>query len=90
MAKAPASSRVRASSTIRRAWAASRPWTLNPPRAPALWGVSPRWPITGMPLLAMPATRSAISAPPSSLTASQPVSAISRPALRIAVSTDGW
>ena len=46
--------------------------------------------MTGMPARAMPATRSAISAPPSSLTASQPVSAMNRPALRIAVSTLGW
>ena len=46
--------------------------------------------MTGMPARAMPARRSAISAPPSSFTASQPVSAMKRPAFRIAVSTLGW
>ena len=62
---------------------------LTPQSASALGGVSPRWPMTGIPARAMPVTRSAISAPPSSLTASQPVSAMNRPALRIAVSTLG-
>jgi hypothetical protein len=46
--------------------------------------------MTGMPARAIPVTRSAISAPPSSLTASQPASAMKRPAFRIADSTDGW
>ena len=90
MQNAPASSRIRASSTIFFAFAALLPWSRKPPRALALCGVSPRWPMTGIPARAMPATRSAISAPPSSLTASQPVSAMNRPALRIAVSTLGW
>ena len=40
--------------------------------------------MTGIPARAIPATRSAISAPPSSLMASQPASAMKRPALRIA------
>ena len=87
---APASSSRRASSTIRFAAAALLPCSRNPPRALALCGVSPRWPMTGIPARAMPATRSAMSAPPSSLTASQPVSAMNRPALRIAVSVLGW
>jgi len=44
----------------------------------------------GMPAATMPAMRSAISRPPSNLTASQLASAMKRPALRMAVSTEGW
>ena len=90
MQNAPASSSACASSTIFFACAAPLPWSRKPPRALTLWGVRPRWPMTGIPARAMPATRSAISAPPSSLTASQPASAMNRPAFRIAVSTLGW
>ena len=49
MQNAPASSRIRASSTIFWACAALLPWSRKPPRALALCGVSPRWPMTGMP-----------------------------------------
>ena len=43
-----------------------------------------------MPASTMPLMRSAMAAPPSSLMASQPASAMKRPALRMAVSTLGW
>ncbi len=54
------------------ACSAPLPWTLKPPSALTDCGVNPRWPIAGMPALTMPAIRSAISTPPSSLIASQP------------------
>ena len=44
----------------------------------------------GIPAATIPTIRSAISRPPSSFTASQAASAMKRPALRIADSTEGW
>ena len=46
--------------------------------------------MTGIPARTIPATCGSISTPPSSLTQSQPASAMNRPALRIADSTLGW
>ena len=58
----------------------SRPWARNEPRVLIDCGVSPMWPITGMPRSARKATVSAIRTPPSSLTAPHCVSFMMRTA----------
>ena len=90
MAKAPACSSALASSTIFLAERAPLPCTLKPPSALDALRRQPQVAMAGMPAVTMPAMRSAMSAPPSSLMASQPASAMKRPALRMALSTDGW
>ena len=88
-AKQPASCRASASAAIRAAAAAVRPWAFQPPSAVAVWGVSPTWPITGMPAATIARARLTEPAPPpSSLTASQPASLTMRTAVAIACSSE--
>ena len=68
-------------------WAV-RPCERWPPSAVAVWGVSPTWPITGMPAPTIARARSTEVPPRSSLTASQPASLTKRCAWRIASSLD--
>ena len=63
-------------------------WIFPPPSAVAVCGVSPTWPITGMPAWTIARARSAELPPRSSLTASQPASFTNRCALRTACSSD--
>ena len=49
IAKQPAACSASASSAIRTARSAVLPWVLKPPSAVAVCGVSPTWPITGIP-----------------------------------------
>ena len=62
------------------------PWTLNPPSMPAVCGVSPMCPNTGMPAVTIARTVSAISCPPSSFTESAPPSLYRMPAFVMACS----
>ncbi len=72
--KAPACAIARASFSIGSQLPSSRPWARNEPSVLIDCGVSPIWPITGMPRSHRNAMVSAIRAPPSSLTAPQWVS----------------
>ena len=67
---------------------AVRPCALKPPSAVAVCGVSPTWPITGMPERTIARARSTDAPPRSSLTASQPASLTKRWAFSIACSFD--
>ncbi len=80
-AKAPASSTALASAKILLADSRSFPWTRKPPRAEAVCGVSPIWPITGIPARTMASMVPANSTPPSSFTASARPSFMRRTAL---------
>ncbi|CFW08320.1 Uncharacterised protein [Bordetella pertussis] len=79
--KAPAAAMACASAMTCSA-SAPRPTVRKPPWPCTDWGLSPTWPITGMPRSTRNATVEAISAPPSSLTQLAPVSAMMRAALR--------
>ncbi len=90
IAKQPAASSASASSTSRRAFSAVRPCALKPPSIVADCGVSPMWPITGMPAPTIARTRESIGPAPSSLTASAPASLTNRIAFSSAVSSETW
>ena len=72
IAKQPTDCRASASSASLAAASAVRPWALKPPRAVAVCGVRPTWPITGMPERTIARARSTEGPPRSSLTASTP------------------
>ena len=67
-----------------------RPWALWPPSMVAVCGVSPMWPITGMPAATIAAARVTDVPEPSSFTQSAPASFTNRPAFRTASSSDTW
>ena len=99
IAKQPASWSASASSATCTAWRAVRPWALKPPSAEALWGVSPTWPITGIPAETIARAREMLSClsdgPPempaiSILTASQPASLTNRTADSTACASEAW
>ena len=89
-AYAPASSSARASAITRTAWRGVLPCTLWPPKALTDCGVSPTWPITGMPASTSLCTVLATRTPPSSFTEPQPVSCMMRVALRMASCQPVW
>jgi hypothetical protein len=88
--KQPAASSARASSIRRRACSAVRPWALKPPSAVADWGVSPIWPITGIPAPTIAATRASVGPAPSTFTASAPASLTNRIAFVTASASETW
>ena len=88
--KHPASSSASASSNSCRACSAERPWALKPPSIVADCGVSPMWPITGMPEPMSALTRESIGPAPSIFTASAPASLTKRTAFSTAVSSETW
>ena len=88
MQKAPASATATASAKIFLASASLLPRAPYPPSMLTACGVSPTWPITGMPRADRKAIVGAIASPPSSLTAAQPLSFITRAALAKACSGD--
>ncbi len=69
--------------------AAVAPWAFMPPSMVADCGVSPRWPMTGMPAPTIAETRATIGPAPSSLTASAPA-LTRRTAFATASSSDAW
>ena len=74
---------------MRTAAAAVRPCAFQPPSAVEVWGVSPTWPITGIPAPTIARARlTEDSPPPSSLTTSQPASLTIRIAVVIACSSE--
>ena len=85
-AKAPASWTASASARSERAWSLLLPWTRTRPIALMAWGVSPMWPITGMPARTSASMIRALRTPPSTLTAWTPPSRRNRPALATASS----
>ena len=72
------------------AFSAERPWALKPPSIVADCGVSPMWPMTGIPAATIARTRESITPAPSSFTASAPASFTNRIALRTASSSETW
>ena len=72
--KHPAASSARASARSASAFSAVRPCALKPPSIVADCGVSPMWPMTGMPAPTIARTRDSVAPAPSSLTASAPAS----------------
>ena len=86
IAKAPASATASPSALIDSAAWGSRPCTLKPPIVLKACGVSPMWPITGIPRSTRKWMVSAMRRPPSTFTAPQPVSFITRAADRNACS----
>ena len=79
-----------ASSSSCRACSAVRPCALKPPSIVADCGVSPMWPITGMPAPTIARARESIGPAPSSFTASAPASLTKRIAFSTAVSSETW
>ncbi len=80
-ANAPASWTASASASSARAWSLFLPWTRTRPIALIACGVSPMWPMTGMPALTIDSITRAVRTPPSTLTACVPPSRRNRPAL---------
>ncbi len=69
---------------------ADPPWALKPPSIVADCGVSPMWPMTGMPEPTSARARESIGPAPSILTASAPASLTKRTAFSTAVSSETW
>ena len=86
IAKAPASWTARASASSERACSLFLPWTRTRPIALIAWGVSPMWPMTGIPALTIASIVRALRTPPSIFTAWAPPSRRNRPALATASS----
>ncbi len=88
--KAPTSSSASASSTSCLAASAVFPCVLNPPSIVADCGVSPTWPMTGIPAWTIDLTRESMGPAPSSFTASAPASLTKRIAFSTAFSSETW
>ncbi len=86
MLKAPASWTASASAMSARAWSRVLPWTRILPTALIVCGVSPMWPMTGMPARTSASMTRAVRTPPSTLTAWAPASRRKIPAFSIASS----
>ncbi len=80
IAKAPASWTAWASARSARAWSRLLPWTRTLPIALIACGVSPMWPITGIPARTSVSMIRAVRTPPSTLTAWAPASRRNAPA----------
>ena len=85
-ANAPASWTASASASSCRACSRVLPWTLTLPIALIACGVSPMWPMTGIPAFTIASMMRALRTPPSTLTACVPPSRRKRPALSTASS----
>ena len=85
-AKAPASWTASASASSCRACSRLLPWTRTLPIALMACGVSPMWPMTGIPAFTIASIVRALRTPPSTLTACVPPSRRNRPALATASS----
>ena len=86
MLKAPASWTARASAMSVRAPSRVLPWTRTLPTVLIDWGVSPMWPMTGIPARTSASMTRAVRTPPSTLTAWAPASRMKIPAFSIASS----
>ena len=86
IAKAPASWTARASARSVRAASRVLPWTRTLPTVLIDWGVSPMWPMTGMPARTSASMIRAVRTPPSTLTAWAPASRMKTPAFSSASS----
>ena len=84
--KAPASWTANASAMSARAWSRVLPWTRTLPTPLIDCGVSPMWPITGIPARTRASITRAVRTPPSTLTAWTPASRRKIPALSSASS----